>query len=213
MRVRPVLAAIVVGFLLFGITSTSRADTIDQSFVGPPTGINGGVSGSFTYLAQTYTAGITGVLTGINIDVLTLQPAALEVSILTVSGGVPTATILGTTTLAVGQSAPLSLLITFPQVITQIAGTQYTIAVGYPSAPPLPPNAPANGFWTLTLGNPFPSGQVFYGNDFSNWNSYASADAYFQTYVQPGSAVPEPGTLLLVGTGMASLLARRRRLT
>lgn len=209
MRVRLFLLVIVCAFSLLGPAPASRADTIDQSFVGPPTGINGGIGGSFTYLAQTYTAGITGTLTGVNIDVVTLQPAALQVSIHTVSGGVPTGTILGTTTLAVGQSAPLSLLITFSGVISQFAGTQYAIVLGYPSSPP---GAPANGFWTLQLSNPYPGGQVFYGNDFSNWNPWPTADGYFQTHVQPGIPVPEPGTLLLVCTGVASLLSRRRKL-
>ena len=76
----------------------------------------------------TYTAGVTGILGGVNLDIGFCGPSQgcspisdttfpMQISIYNTVNGLP-ATVLGSTTLPPGQGAPLSLLITFPQVIT-----------------------------------------------------------------------------------------------
>ncbi|HMK38011.1 MAG TPA: hypothetical protein VK569_01645, partial [Bacteroidota bacterium] len=87
------------------------------------------------FIAQTYTAGRTGGLTGVNVDVLSSSSYPLNVAIRKAPGGIPGSIILGETTLGTG-GAPFSLFIPFTQSIPQVAGTQYAIVLSYPAAPP-----------------------------------------------------------------------------
>jgi len=77
---------------------------------------------------------------------------------------------------------------------------------GFPgSVAPYPSLADASNtlrFFFDPVANPLGD----FGYDTASGNSYLSPAA-----VEPPSAVPEPGALLLLGTGIAGLVARRRR--
>src|SRR5215470_10448573 len=82
---------------------------IDQSFTSQ-TNFGGNINECCKFVAQTFTAGLTGTLAGINLDVTSGSSFPLHVAIRTVTAsGIPGPTILGETTLG-SSSAPLSLL-------------------------------------------------------------------------------------------------------
>jgi hypothetical protein len=177
--------ALAVGI---GAPQTAHADSssvvLDQSFTFPP-GLGVGINGCCRFVAQTFTAGLSGTLYGVNIDVdsVTVSPFPLHVEIRTVGpNGEPSSTILGETTLA-SSTAPLSLLITFPQTIEITAGVQYAIVVSFEGAPPPGPEQ-VQGVWLGSYSNPYPGGAL-YLFDGARWFQLGSleADGHFQTYV------------------------------
>jgi hypothetical protein len=167
--------------------------TLDQSFT-PQINLGSNINEGAAFVAQTYTAGINGILSGIRLNILSkaiLNPQTvfaiypLRVAIRQVRGGFPSATTLGETIVFDG-SAPPDRLITFPTPILQEAGTQYAIVVNYVNAPP----AGAGhwlGNWYGSTGDQYPDGELFYGPEGETW--YASSvkdhDVQFQTYVVP----------------------------
>ncbi len=199
------VAFLLAAMLLF--TASANADTIDQSSVA--SGLTAIFNGCCGFIAQTYTAGLTGSLTGINIDIYFLNQSSFPmlIEIRTVSGGLPTSTVLTSTTLAAGQTSPLSQLITFPTAIAQIAGTEYAIVVSFTgTAPP----SHLGGSWGGGTGNPYLAGDSFgSSNGNGGWfNLGPGNDLNFQTHV---NVVPEPGTLALLGTGVVTLWTSRRK--
>ena len=120
---------------------------IDQSFTSPHNA-SVFINECCTFVAQTFSAGVSGTLDGVNIDVASnnnTYPLHVTINTVTISGE-PSSTILGDTTLS-PNSAPPSLLITFPQVINIAAGVQYAIVVNYQGAPPAGPYQ-VQGSWT-----------------------------------------------------------------
>jgi hypothetical protein len=161
--------------------AASSSIVLDQSFTSPP-GLGVGINGCCKFVAQTFTAGLSGTLYGVNIDLysVTVSPYPLHVEIRTVgSSGEPSSTILGETTLA-SSIVPLSLLITFPQTIEITAGVQYAIVVSFEGAPP----GQTQGSWQGSYSNPYPGGAL-YLFDGIRWFQLGSleADGHFQTYV------------------------------
>jgi hypothetical protein len=194
----------------WGLPSAAKADLIlDQSFT-TPSNLTTLINEGFDLVAQTFTAGLTGELAAVTIDVLPTAIAVppLRVSIYSVSGGFPTSTILASQTLSTVGS-DLSNLITFDQPVSIVAGTQYALAVNYPSAPPHGVGQ-AQGSWGGAVGNLYLGGQEFLGS-FSpsgdiTWFSFpedTNFDLHFQTYVSLNVAsVPESSTLTLLGLSL-----------
>jgi hypothetical protein len=162
---------------------------IDQSFT-LPTNTGANINECCRFVAQTFTAGLTGTLAGVNLDVTSSSSFPLHVAIRTVTAsGIPSPTILGETTLD-SSSAPLSLLITFPQTINIIAGVQYAIVVNYEGAPP-PGPFQFQGIWSGTIGDFYPGGSVYSSvSDGISWFQSADADLHFQTYVNVAIEAP-----------------------
>jgi hypothetical protein len=161
--------------------------TLDQSFTSPD-GLAADINDCCRFIAQTFTAGLTGTLGGVNIDVGSSSILPLHVDIRTVMDGVPSTTVLGETTLS-SSSAPLSLLISFPQVIHISAGVQYAIVVNYEGAPP-PSPVNFQGFWGGAGGDPYPGGASYASFlDGTSWVDEEAGllmvDLHFQTYVNP----------------------------
>lgn len=162
------------------------------------------------FIAQTFTAGLTGTLGGVNLDVGSVSSFPLHVAIRTVTAsGVPSPAILGETTLG-SSSAPLSLLITFPQTINTFAGVQYAIVVNYEGAPPPGPDQ-LQGVWEGASGDPYPRGKSYFSvSEGSSWfQSGVDVDLHFQTYVAGKISIDiKPAVTQIASTSRAKELSQ-----
>lgn len=181
------LGCISAGLLLLGTPSaaSSQAFTVDQSFTSPVS-LGAKINECCRYVAQTFTAGLSGALGGVNIDVHDVDPdmsPLLRVAIHSVEDGIPTAVILGKVVLD-SDSAPLSRLITFPRAVPISAGTQYAIVVSYEAAPE-PGAHQAQGVWTGATGDLYPFGSHYASLDNgATWFADpTSGDLHFRTHV------------------------------
>ncbi len=220
-RLLPVVAALA-------LCPAAAANSIDQSVIGPVTVT---VGGGFNLVhAQTFTAGLNGTLAGVSLS-LTVVGGPLTLAITTTVPCTPTCigvlpafgvpgTALTSTTLNPG-TYTLSNLITFPQAIASVAGTTYAILLissntyswdygGLSSNPPNYQNGQALQGQLVCSGFPAPTCNVVWASIIGGTPS----GFLFQTHVNVTPApVPEPGTLLLIGSGALAVLLRRRRLT
>lgn len=190
--------------LLTFLAMPAWADTVvDQSFIsGGPAFLEAALN-PLSPVAQTYTAGLTGILAGVNIDVskspgiLPIFP--LRVQIQSVTGGIPTGNVLGDVTLGTDNS-PLSSLITFPELVPQVAGTQYAIVVDYPTVPSDFGRPP--GHWSGNTGNQYLGGQFLaFVPETQSWFSFdgGADDLHFQTFVNTAiNPIPEPSAGILI---------------
>jgi hypothetical protein len=139
-------ACAVLPLMLIGLATAARAaapaidqsaPAVDQSFTAP-TNLGAEINECFAFVAQTFTAGRTGALTGVSVDIRGVGSTRPRVQIRTVPSGAPTPTVLGETVLE-ANGASLSQVIAFPTSITVTAGVQYAIVVSYEGAPPPAP--------------------------------------------------------------------------
>jgi len=162
---------------------------LDQSFTFPAN-LSGAINECCAFVGQTYTAGVTGTLAGISIEVVSSSAFPLHVAIRSVAGGLPTSAILGDVTLS-SSSTALSQLIVFPQAIPQVAGVQYAIIVNYPGAPPAG-GGQGQGSWGGATGNAYPRGDLVISfNGGVSWIAEsADFDLHFKTFIsQPLLAI------------------------
>ena len=153
----------------------SQEITLDQSFT-PHIDLGCHINEGTAFVAQTYTAGLSGILSGVRLNVLpkaSLNSQAvfaiypLRVAIRQVQRGFPGTTILGEVTVPDG-SAPPERLITFPYPILQEAGAQYAIVVNYGEAPAAGVGR-GSGTWYGSTGDQYPLGELFYGPEGETW--------------------------------------------
>jgi hypothetical protein len=185
---RALVALATTVIALAGMTgSASAASNLDQSFTSP-TNLTSSINECCAYVAQTFTAGRTGLLTGVAIDVRANDTTSLplHVAIRTVdASGLPTSTVLGETVLNSGTST-LAQIIAFPQEIPITSGNQYAIVVNYQGAPPQGPGQ-GLGVWDGAIGDPYPPGALVLSFDYGvSWTNVSPGyDLHFQTYVVP----------------------------
>ncbi|MCG8417346.1 MAG: hypothetical protein MJE77_05310 [Proteobacteria bacterium] len=174
----------------FSISATGTipvSPVVDQSFVGA---VNAGsnINECCRYIAQTFTAGLTGKLIGVNIDVHSPwnSPLPLRISIRPTINGRPAAAILGEVVLDAAEAA-LDFYIEFPEPISIIDEQRYAIVVDYVGAPPTG-GGQAQGIWRGATGNPYPRGDMFASRaDGVTWGYKSEeVDQRFQTHVVPG---------------------------
>ena len=166
----------------------SNTAELDQSFI---TGndLSAGLYGLPVFEAQSYTAGITGTLQGVAIDVSAIdvnQVARIQIE--AIVGGVPSNVVLGTARAASGGDLAITTVIPFSTPISQVAGQQYAILVDYPDAPPFVNGIENTASWNGSDGNLYPAGTLFSTFDGgTTWQSFASdgLDLHFQTFVIP----------------------------
>lgn len=207
-RHRPI--GLPLAFYLFLLPSFAGASIIDQSFTSP-TDLGADINEGFAFVGQTYTAGLTGTLAGVSVDIVEFSPNSfpLDVQIRTVMNGLPTTTILGETSTT---AFSLADIIPFPETIPQVAGTEYAIVVDFLGAPPPGPGQSV-GVWGGASGDLYPRGDLVFSSDEGmTWlNLGGGGDVHFITFVN--TPVPEPSTLLLLGSGLLGLAGFRRRAT
>ncbi len=180
--------------VLLAPSSGLAAPSLDQSCTAP-TNLGAAINEGFTYVAQTFTAGRTGILTGVNVDIggAVDQGQHLQVAIQAVAGGVPTRDVLAATVLPSSQ-ALLADLVTFDPGVFVTSGEQYAIVATYLDAPPHG-GGQGQGDWGGAQGNPYSGGTFFFSNDEVSWRMTDSGDLHFQTYVDAGGPelAPNPG--------------------
>jgi hypothetical protein len=202
---------ILFAFVLCLCTRLSFAEAaiiIDQSFTSGG-GLTTIINDCCAFVGQTYTAGITGTLAGVSVDVVYLEHTPpfnfpLDVQIRTLNAGLPSTTILGETSTT---AFSLSDVISFPQVIPQIAGVGYAIVVDFLGAPP---QGNPVGLWLGAPGNLYPGGGDMLSFDHGvTWVATGpdNFDSHFETLVS--TAVVEPSSLLLAVPGLLYLTVFR----
>jgi hypothetical protein len=170
------------------ICGPSNAPKLDQSFTSG-NDLSAGLYGKPVLTAQSYTAGISGTLQGVAIDVTAIDVTLLaRIQIEAVVNGVPSNVVLGQARAPSGGDLSLSTVIPFTTNIAQVAGQKYAILVDYPEAPPFVDGIENTASWNGSDGNLYPAGTMF--STFDNgttWQSFESNgfDLHFQTFVIP----------------------------
>jgi hypothetical protein len=134
------------------------------------------------FVGQIYTAGRTGTLSGVNVDVrpTSVSRFDLRVAIRQVVGGFPTQVILGSTTLATSDS-PFDSLVQFSPPIQQVTGQQYAIVVDYPDDPAI---GDMQGMWEGTTSiDCYAGGKQVGSVDGINWGR-ADGTLHFRVFIK-----------------------------
>jgi hypothetical protein len=174
----------------FDQSSVCQANSaqLDQSFI---TGndLSAGLYGRPVFEAQSYTAGLTGTLQGVAIDVSAIDVTQVaRIQIEAIVNGVPSNVVLGSARAASGGDLAITTVIPFSTAIPQVAGQQYAILVDYPDAPPFVNGIENTASWNGSDGNLYPAGTLLSTFDGgTTWQSFASDgfDLHFQTFVIP----------------------------
>jgi hypothetical protein len=178
------------GAVHFDQSSVCGAKTavLDQSFTSPGD-LSDGLYGHPVLMAQSYTAGVSGTLQGVALDVSAIDPTLVaRVQIEAIANGQPSNVVLGQARAASGGDLSLDTIIPFTTSIAQVAGQQYAILVDYPEAPPFVNGIENTASWNGSDGNAYAAGTMF--STFDNgttWQSYQSQgfDLHFKTFVVP----------------------------
>ncbi|MHB8575667.1 MAG: HYR domain-containing protein [Dehalococcoidia bacterium] len=193
LRMGRVLCFVVIGFVAVPAGS-ALADTLDQSQTdgsGSPIQIT--ASRHVSSGAQTFTAGLTGGLDRVDLDLAGDASTPVEVEITSASGGKPGGTVLASTSLASSSvpEKPLFVEVDFASPAQVTAGTQYAIVA-------FTADTSGEDRWYTSPGDPYSSG--------AEWQDAASppdgswfggqSDFAFKTYVQ----VPDTPADLSIGT-------------
>jgi len=198
--------------LLLGVTfsiDASATPILDQTSLPATLNVGSGIGGVIQQ-AETFTVGLTGTL--VELDILGSGTGSWFVDIRGQIASHPdNAVVLQTVNFGnfAGGGAytmiPLNLNVTANQFLSFVVyggtggGLSGSSNSGYA----------AGGLWTF--GNP-PFGVDGPGTWYPNANGANPLDLAFRTFVDDGaSAVPEPASLLLLGTGGLGLIAARRR--
>ncbi len=182
---------VLVGMLLaFGVAPAQAQQTLDQQ-QPTTTGLAYGVPPQPSGLAQTFTAGLTGTLTQVDVFIsnnqYTLTPLPpLIVEIRDTVGGVPGNTVLATATVqpAAVTAAGYFVSVTLAPGAPVVAGMQYAIVLSQTATTPaLDPNRAGFYAWAILQGgDPYPAGEP-YALSSPRTRLGALDDFAFRTYV------------------------------
>jgi hypothetical protein len=188
--------AVVLGTLPARLVHADGQTLIqDQSFTTPTD-----ISVSFaavplTYVAQTFTAGQSGILRAVTIDMVPASEGDIRVDIRAVANGVPTDKVLANHLLSLDElqelaANPLSYQITIPDTYIT-AGTQYAIVINYNS---YTNHFIPQGMWFGAQGDHYTGGAAFTAAEAAtlNWTPEPDGrDLHFRTFVITGVPVSD----------------------
>lgn len=203
------LSVLIALFTAVLARSADAAPILDVEYDGG----SGGFA-STSPLGQTFTINTSGILTQLAVELVTVPtldgpmpvPATLDVQLFSTSGGVPSSllqsAVINTASLSGAPTFFLSTLFAVPVLAGDV------LAVVLPQT--LSTTSPQTGAgWTYGF-TPYSGGASFAFN--GSWLPSGDNDRSFRVYVDPdATAVVEPATLTLLGTGAVGVLARRRR--
>lgn len=204
------VAAVLTVFTVLAVRSANAAPILDQSCCP---NANGRADFGTLTRVQTFTAGIDGLLTGIDLGLAEFTPGSLptfELYLGAFAVGTDPAT-FGTplTTLSLSNTG-------VPVPASAFGGTFYSSDISAISTVPgqqfsiVQRPGSGGGGW-INLGSPAYAGGAFLTTlDGSSVLTQIGTDAIFRTFVEPRASVPEPASILLLGT--AAVWAARRRL-
>lgn len=220
--IRSIAASCSVGCLLVLSAPTIAAPLLDQEFVpavqnvAVAIGQVGAVPTQNLDAAQTFTVGMTGVLTGVEIlvrrdNASITQPLVLDIR--TTTGGAPTepnagANILGSVSAAAATIPLATTFVSFDLTALGISvSTGDVLAITTRSAGENPAY-----LWTGSNTNDYLPGSAYRRLFSTTWEVPTFANDFaFRTYVD-ASPIAEPGMLALFGLGLAGIgIARRKR--
>jgi hypothetical protein len=197
----------------------ARADPvgIDQQNVGTRLG-GFGIGGTTSAIAETFSVGVTGVLTQLDLSVFNPNPGStqfpdpLSIQIRSTSAGQPVSTALRSMTV------PLASVTVDRLALTSFVGWNVDVTAGEVLAIVLTTGANGNYGWSIACcysgGDMFVSRGSGFVPIFPNVSAIPG-DFIFRTYVDPTgttSATPEPASLLLCASGLvAAFFPRFRR--
>lgn len=172
--------SISIAAVLVALIAATAASAVTSGAVLDQSAAEGGCSSGVGFgpptfsKAQTFTAGLTGLLTDVVLPLSNYAGVDLTVSITTVSGGIP-ATVLSTTDVPAGAvgTTETSYDVAFGSPASVVAGTQYAVTLSSTSS--------GEWEWGCNSSDVYAGGQGLY-NSGGGWNGIGF-DHAFQTYV------------------------------
>lgn len=213
---RHLLPLLAISTALAATANTAHAaPVLDQSTLGPDAGFSV-TMGPGHALAQTFTVGVAGELTGVAFSLFDRgrTGGALIAEIRTTASGVPTSTVLASVSLDPSQvKDPIPTMPVGPADLNLIDLSAFDIQVGVGDVLALvltiDPSSVGYGASAL-LPDSYADGSL-HSKQPTGFESFEGPDLPLQTFVEP-LAIPEPASLALVLAAMGGIgLAARLR--
>ena len=197
MRALPFLGVAILGAVV-GVTPNARAAVVlDQQYLVTDGSYDAFTDGSGFQRAETFTVGVAGTLS--EIDIFLVATATFTgFNILSTSAGVPT-TVLTTGALLSSSSTEAAFTVSLPVTVGEVLAIE-PVTSGQQLA------------WRAISSNTYAGGGDFYLNPPFGVNNFTSSGTGedFQTFVTTPAAAPEPASLLLLGPALVGMAALRR---
>lgn len=175
-RIQGFVAVLAAVFMVSGV-ATASTGALDQSFI-TPSNLADVISNVCPWAGQTFTAGRTGQLTGVELEVNGFAPNLLSVQAWSVTHGVPGRE-HGSVTLA-SSSALSGQFITFPQRLHVTKDHQYALVAHYEGEL----TGENGGLWGGAVENKYRGGTMITKCVGQGWRAnHDGYDVHFQTYV------------------------------